>query len=104
MKCYKEKMTNSLINTSNWNYCYFKSQDNKAFISFGASFDPAKPDQITECYYVNLTTMENKDLFQRSFPKLELALDFINSSYEHFDFTNPTLKDKSGGCDSCQAH
>ncbi|MFN8370979.1 MAG: hypothetical protein U0T83_10200 [Bacteriovoracaceae bacterium] len=90
-----------MINTENWNYCSYVNNNFKATISMGGDLSPN--DQIVkEIYWLNVTTLENQTISQRTFNDIRDAIRQINQQYAHWVFTDP-LKPTSG-CSSCSAH
>lgn len=91
------------ITENNWTFCHFKSLQLKAFISFGA--DPVE-DLSAEpalLYFVTLTDHDDAEVFQSDFEKLDLACDFLNEKYGHWEFINAEEDNGGGGCGTCAA-
>ena len=91
------------ITLDNWNYCYFKTRDMKAFISMGGmpSIDEEEAQLI---YNVTLSDFSHKEMFQKDFINLSDAIKYLEKRYGHWEFENPLLEKESAGCSSCSAH
>jgi hypothetical protein len=91
------------VTAENWNFCQYKSDELKAFISLGAS-----PDILDNkfTYFVTVLDEHNNELQQDEFDDINAACHFINNKYSQiWDFNNLSVKESSGsGCGSCVAH
>lgn len=96
-------MGENLINSDNWTFCHYASNNKKAVITFGAS--PDMPEDNFE-YYVTVVDEDNNELFQKDFSKLDVACKYINQRYQDiWDFVDATSNaKKAGGCSTCVAH
>jgi hypothetical protein len=95
-----------MIDQENWTFCQYKSLKLKAFISMGG--EPSKLNKVSYLYNVTVTDLNHKEVFQFSYPELDLALHEINKKYGHWDFNNLTVtsttSEDESGCGSCSAH
>ena len=90
------------ITTENWSSCAYLSNKLMALITFGA--EPVG-DSIKDIYYVTVLDMkdEGKEVFQREFQELSLAIDTINEKYSSWEFSM-RKNDQGSGCSDCAAH
>ncbi len=94
-----------MINTENWQYCYYFKDSLKAIIHLGADLDEQM--SYKEIWYLNVLNKKNDAEFQMDFENLNHALEMINSRYQNWTFVDSTIEkdEKSGGsCSSCVAH
>ncbi len=89
-----------MIDSQNWNYCTYVNKNFKAYISLGGELTANQ--EVKEIYWVNVTTLENQSISQRSHKNLNDAINQINSQYAYWTFTDPL--NPTGGCSSCSAH
>ncbi len=87
------------MSLTNWNFSYFNSEFFKALISFTGM---PNGNDIEFIYSATVLDTEEKEVFQKDFKGLDEAILFMNSTYGHWTFMDPTLKE--GGCSSCEAH
>ena len=87
----------------NWNYCFYKTKDLKAFISMGAHPIDYPDEEIRLIYYVTLSDFLHKEVFQKEFLYLNSAIEFIQKKYGHWEFES-LKQSKKTGCESCSAH
>lgn len=92
---------NTLIHSTNWNYCHFKSTKAKAQITYGAHW---VDDQAKELYFITVTDFDEVELFQETFDSFEQAQAELHKRYGHWEFVDLTKVVKGEGCDSCSAH
>jgi hypothetical protein len=90
-----------LVNTDNWTFCRYLSDNFLAMISFGADPESMKEDRLQ--YYVTVLEDEEKEVFQQTFDSLSEACVFLNENYSDWTFEDQTAATKSG-CSSCAAH
>ena len=88
----------------NWNYCFYKTKDLKAFISLGAMPDHQNEDKAQLVHCVTLSDFSHKELYQEEFEQLDDAVKFIKKKYGHWEFENPLVPKESSGCTDCSAH
>jgi len=91
----------SLVDADNWTFSGYKSTNLLAFISLGAAPNAVEPELL---YFVTVLKDLEEEVFQLEFPKLDQAIDALNSRYHHWDFIDRSQKEDSGGCGSCEAH
>jgi hypothetical protein len=96
-------MNRNLINSDNWTFCHYASEQLKAVITFGASPDTSEKEFD---YYVTVVDEDNTEVFQKEFNKLDIACKYINQRYSDiWDFVDATAATKkAGGCSTCVAH
>jgi hypothetical protein len=87
-----------MFNTQNWTHSNYNCADKKALISIGADL------HANFLYFVSTLDLENKEIKQTEFHELSKAVQFINSEYGHWLYTDLEADLASGGCDSCAAH
>lgn len=87
------------ISLENWAHCGYSSEKLRAVISLTAV--PEDCDKVL--YSVTLTDLDDVEICQWDFPRLEGAVDFINEKYGGWDFYDTGAKSGSG-CDTCHAH
>lgn len=92
---------NTLITSTNWNYCHFKSAKVKAQITYGAQW---LEEQAKELYYITVTDFDDVEVFQETFESFARAQVEIHQRYGHWEFVDLTKVAKGEGCDSCSAH
>ncbi|MCY4523923.1 MAG: hypothetical protein OXB84_04210 [Halobacteriovoraceae bacterium] len=92
------------ITTENWNYCFYKTKDLKAFISLGAIPEdhPDKDDLLV--YHVTLSDLSHKEIYQKEFILLDDAIGFIQKKYGNWEFQNLQIQKTDSGCEDCGAH
>lgn len=90
------------IHPDNWTYCRYRLGDMMAFISYGAQLEQGSPQGILEYYFVVLQNEDYQEFFQKKFPSLLDACQYLNHTYDHWDFEDQTISKE--GCGSCQAH
>lgn len=98
--------TNTLINSidnKNWTYTAYTLDELQAFISFGAD-----PDILSDnfTYYATVIDSEHNEVYQKDFPNIDSACDFLNNKYKGiWNFKNKLSQGTdSGGCSTCIAH
>jgi hypothetical protein len=96
-------MDSNLLNSDNWTYCHYASQNQKAIISIGAS-----PEMLAEEfeYYVTILDQEEKTVFQTSFTDLTTAITYANRRFNKiWKFVDARFANKKeGSCSTCVAH
>lgn len=102
------------INELNWTFCQFTHDDCLAIINQGGDLGP--DGDVIDLYYVNVLKMDPefnaetnvlyKEIYQKSFTSLQLAISEINTKFSNWKFVNllDEQLSKSGGCGSCVAH
>lgn len=88
------------VNTDNWTYCRYASENFLALITFGADPETIKEDRLD--YYVTVLEDEEKEVFQQRFDSLAEACLFLNENYQDWTFENQTAE--KSGCSTCAAH
>lgn len=87
-----------MLSQDNLNFSHYSCGPFKAFISYGA-------EKNRELYWLTVlqgnSQGESREVFQREFTKLSLALKVINESYGHWDFIDTKEPQQQSGCDSC---
>lgn len=91
-----------MINEQNWDQSMYSSQQLNAFISLLAAPNENAPDQVRMEYGVTLSDKEFKELNQKIFPSLPMAIDDLNNRYSHWK-EEVRGASGSGGCGSCEA-
>lgn len=89
-----------VIDLSNWNYSYYKNDNLKALVSFGAGpdFDGEHFD-----YFVTVIKDDEKEVTQSQFSTIDAACHHINKKFAaSWDFVDQTAQSDSG-CSSCVA-
>ena len=91
------------VNVSNWSFCRYENKNFMALISFGASPEGLKDDEL-EYYVTVLENIENeqKEVFQEQFDSLGSACKFLNGRYGDWTFVDQTAS--KSGCSTCAAH
>lgn len=87
----------------NWNYSYFKQNQNKAFISFCAQ-PIENTKEIAIHYAITVTDSDDNEIFQQNYLNLNDAISQINQRYQEWDYFNLSERSDAGGCGSCSAH
>jgi hypothetical protein len=87
-----------MFTTNNWTHSNYNCADKKALISIGADL------KANFLYFVSILDTENKEIDQSEFEELGKAVQFINSKYGHWLYTDLEAALDSGGCSSCEAH
>ncbi|MGB0452231.1 MAG: hypothetical protein ACPGJV_00845 [Bacteriovoracaceae bacterium] len=91
-----------MINEANWNTCYYKNNELKAFLSLVA--EPDALDEVSIGYAITLTDQDDIELFQENYNILENAVQSINQRYSDWEFVSMVKNNGGGGCASCAAH
>lgn len=86
------------ITPENWTFCFFKTEDLKAFISL---LGVPEADETRVNYVVTLTDKEHQEIFQNEFNTLNEAIVVLNQRYGHWEFFNAESPPEQGGCSSC---
>ena len=87
-----------MFNCQNWTHSNYNCADKKALISIGADLE------ANFLYFVSILDPDNKEIKQDEFKELNEAVQFINSQYGHWMYTDLEANLDSGGCSSCEAH
>ncbi|EQC49117.1 hypothetical protein M899_0701 [Bacteriovorax sp. BSW11_IV] len=91
----------TVINSTNWNYCHFKSAKLKAQITFGADWID---NTCHELYFITVTDHDEVEVFQESYQDFKNAQEELHKRYGHWEFVDLSKAAKAEGCDSCAAH
>ena len=95
----------TIISENNFRTCYFAQGDLKAFVSMGAEPHAEIPGEIIDLFFATLARDQHGDIEQECFEELQLALNWVNSRFGHWDFTDMAKKVATkSGCSSCVAH
>ena len=101
-------MNDSYMTLENAHYCSFESAQMRVIFSQGAEISNDSAQELQELFYItlqNTLTDTPVDITQKIFESKELALKYVNSTYNHWKFIDPTLvTDDAEGCSTCQAH
>ena len=93
-----------MINEENWTYSCYKNDNLKVFISFGGR-ESLDNKEIEYLYFVTLTDLEHKEIFQSEHLQINEALNIINLKYSNWTFIDSlSLNTSDSGCSSCSAH
>jgi len=89
------------IDLENWTHCVYidpASQD-RAQISIGAEPEGS-------IYFISQLDTKHREQYQSEVKELAQAVEIINKRYSQWSFVDleKPKSEKSGGCDSCQAH
>ena len=93
-------MSDNIFTLRNWNYSFYNSDSYKALISIVAN--PSESNEVEYLYCPTVLDGENREVFQKDFDSLANAIEFMNKSYSHWKFIDPSSSDK--GCTTCSAH
>lgn len=89
-----------IINTENWSFCRYLSENFQAWITFGADPESMKEDRLE--YYVTVLENEDTEVFQEKFDSLSEACLYLNENYRDWTFDDQTAT--KSGCSTCAAH
>ncbi len=90
-----------MIDLTNWNYCHYEFSNVMASIFLGGF--PKENGQTFFIYSITLVEKDSeKELFQKDFDSLDLAIREINAKYSTWSFIDPTQSQCSSG--GCSAH
>ena len=89
-----------VVNSDNWTYCRYQSENFIAMITFGADPESLKDNRLE--YYVTILEDEEKEIFQEKFDSLAEACVFLNENYQDWNFEDQTAT--KSGCSTCAAH
>ena len=97
-------MDKNIINSDNWTFCHYATNNLKAVITLGGSPELIADDQFD--FYITVLNADNIEQFQKKFKNLKSACLEINNKYgKIWDFKDATVKEgKEGGCSTCVAH
>ena len=88
----------TIVTPENWTYCFYKTEDLKAFISMAGV--PAGDDTRIN-YVVTLTDKDHQEIFQSEFEGLEDAAGCLNERYGHWEFFDAENPPQTDGCSTC---
>ncbi|MBI2520432.1 MAG: hypothetical protein HYV97_08435 [Bdellovibrio sp.] len=88
------------ITQENWNYCCYKTARHRAFISMGGEY--ASNGETNIIYFSTVSDHDDQEIYQRAFHDLASALVFLNQTYGHWHYFDPSMQGQ--GCGSCHAH
>lgn len=93
---------NECITIENWSYARYQGPQTLSMINMGAAPTPCGGAQIL--YYLTLTDLDYKEIYQQEFTELEQALSAINKKYSHWPLLLEGAPRQGDGCSSCHAH